>query len=226
MRDRPSPGSLDDEAEAGTASPPRVPRRAVLKVMGTLGAVAAALPLALSPLRSLFRWAPTAFADTGLAEAHLATVLALADVMVPSAYAGPSLDDHARARSVVRDSLERLVAGNSGTIADLRAAAALLDARSGAGHGQPFASLTLADRRALVEGLLEPFRRRDALRRVYYRVAPAGRQVRRLWHGACVPILAGFYASALGWEVVGYEGPPGQCSNLVDYTLPVKRIPS
>jgi hypothetical protein len=228
MREGPSPGSLDNGANGGSTPRARtVSRRMFLRASAAVGALLAALPLALSPLRSLLRGGqPLAAGGRGLVEAHLATLLALADVLLPSVYAGKRPDDHSRARSVVREALERLVADDSESASDLEAAVELLDTRSRAGKGQPFASLALSDRRTLVEGMLEPFRTRGGLRKVYYRVSPNGRGVRRLWYGACLPILSGFYASALGWEVVGYRRAPGVCSNLVDYTGPVEREPA
>ncbi len=174
----------------------------------------------LHALGSMPRGAEAAVGAAGLAAGELETLRAFGFVLVPSSFAAP---DGARAdatRDVIDATLRGMTSDSPDLVRTLRAGAAVLDARSGAAHGTAFAVLDGERRRRLVEGLLRPYTTRNLFSNPYYYLTEDGRRVRSLWSTVAQPVIAGFYTSRLGWQIVGYPRRPGECSNLTDYQLP------
>jgi gluconate 2-dehydrogenase subunit 3-like protein len=145
---------------------------------------------------------------------ELKTLMAFSQVLIPS----PAVPGGADA--VIHGILKQQ-ASESSSAAQLRAAAAFLDAKSFGELRLPFAALDLERRRRLVGDLLRPYTTRTLFANPYYYLTGTGRSVRRLWSSVAKPIMVDFYASPLGWRVVGYSRQPGECSNLTDYQFPV-----
>ena len=190
----------------------RVSRRSLVG-----GALAGSLALLLHVPRSWLgaraaRAQSNADGAPAIDEGERATLTAFSRVLIPSAFAGPGrgaapvvaaiLDDHA-------------------ADAAFRSAAAFLDGKSAAAYTVPFAGLDPARQRALVQSLLTPATTQSLILNPYYYVSEEGRALRRLWRLVAKPIIADFYASPLGWQVVGYARRPGQCANLSDYQHPI-----
>jgi hypothetical protein len=148
-------------------------------------------------------------------EGELTTLVRFAEVLYPSAVAeDPRLADEAA--GVTRDVLERLGRQVPGKLAEFRLGAALLDGAARDAHGAPFASLTLEQRRALVDPLLRPVA--EASRPMRAALCLVGyRSHWRLWHHVGKPILGGFYRSSAGWRFIGYPTRPGECSDALGY---------
>ena len=199
----------------------RISRRRFLGGAGLTGLFAIALhhPIARF-LRTVLRPAAAATVAEPLSDDELKTLRALSDVLIPSAFtAKPSAADDGQATAVelvMRDILHAYARDP-----EFRAAAAFLDRRSGADHQLRFAALDIERRRRLVERLLQPYTQRTLFSAAHYYLTADGRAVRSVWHSVAKPIMVDFYASSLGWRVVGYSRQPGECSDLVDYQSPV-----
>jgi len=127
------------------------------------------------------------------------------------AFAGVLLGERPLSAAARRELLSHIVdrvSASDGMLALYRQTAALLDRLAGA----PFSTFEIDKRLALVvrhrlvpsRGRVEP--RDDAARAVRTRVAP--------------DLIAGYYASPIGWALVGYVVFPGRCGDLVRYTRP------
>jgi hypothetical protein len=151
--------------------------------------------------------------DARVSDGQSATLMAFAEVLIPSSMMTATTYGASTTLSAIIDAHAAEDAFRSG--------AAFLDRRSVARDGAAFASLDLERRRALVGELFTAPVTRTLSLNPYYYFTDEGRQVRRLWRQVAKPIIAGFYISSFGWQVVRYPRSPGQCSNLVDYQFPV-----
>jgi hypothetical protein len=137
-----------------------------------------------------------------LSDTEKEVLLAFAEVLVGdrplAAPARAELLSHIAARVIAREDM----------LALYREAAALLDRLA----GSPFSTLTLRDRHDIVvrHDLVPsrgPLPRTEGVARAIGRhVAP--------------DLIAGYYASPMGWAVVGYGTFPGRCGDLGRYTRP------
>jgi len=163
-------------------------------------------------LGSILRVATDGEPSPGPVSDHeMKTLNALGQVLIPSSISS-------------KDSIEGILkqqAARPSSAAELRAAVAFLDAKSFGDLRLPFAALDLERRRRLVDDLLRPYTTRTLATNPYYYLTGAGRSVRRLWSAVAKPLMVDFYASPLGWRLVGYSRQPGECSNLTDYQLPL-----
>jgi hypothetical protein len=191
-------------------------RRGVLAAFVWGGGLAAALVVRsrLHPagLWSAFAAAP-AWADGPLDQHHLETLIALGHVLLPSSFSAQGPAAGAVIADIVNQHLTRVAAAG----AAFRDAAALLDEVSMGRYAVGFVWLDLDTRRQLLADILTPYTARRLFTRPYYALTSQGDRIRRLWSDVSQPIVVGFYTRPEGWQVVGYERRPGQCSNLIDY---------
>jgi hypothetical protein len=148
-----------------------------------------------------------------IAEGESATLVAFAEVLLPSSVTAATTYGASTTLTSIIDA--------HATDDAFRSAAAFLDRRSIARDGAAFASLDLESRRTLVRELFTAPVTRSLSLNPYYYFTDEGRQLRRLWRQVAKPIIAAFYTSPFGWQIVRYPHPPGQCSNLVDYQFPL-----
>ena len=135
-----------------------------------------------------------------LSDTEKATLLAFTEVLVGDrplpVPARAELLSHIGARVIAREDM----------LALYREAAAVLDRLAGA----PFSKLAMRDRRDIVARHdLAPSRARIP------RPEGVANAIRR--HVA-LDLIAGYYASPMGWAVVGYGTFPGRCGDLGRYT--------
>lgn len=157
-------------------------------------------------------------ASSGVGEltaAEVQTLAALSDVLLPSRLAG---NDEAR-RTIEEVALE-LARDVPGQRLELQRGVALLDERGRRQHGRDFASLSLAERRALFDEIVAPMVRSGAVGKGLRYVFANGRDVWRLWRFVARGLMVGFYASPFGWRLVGYAPSPGSCPGLDYYQGP------
>lgn len=137
-----------------------------------------------------------------LSDAESETLLAFAELLVGDRPLSPP------ERSELLSHIADRARASADTVARYRETAALLDRLA----GLPFATLGMRERFDLVARHdVAPSRARvrhpdDAAQMVRTRVAP--------------DLIAGYYASSMGWAVVGYGVFPGRCGDLVRYTRP------
>lgn len=157
--------------------------------------------------RSLHAWfatGPAAVAPTALSEADLDDIVAFAEIVVGG---GPL---PATERGMLVEHLhDRQTQGDQYRVDLFRTTARLLT-RLG---GSRFATLDAAERAALVTrhrlavaDALPGEAVGDAVRAVRTRLVP--------------DLIGAYYASAAGWNVVGYRVFPGRCGDLTRYTRP------
>ena len=151
-------------------------------------------------------------ADAGRSDGEAATLMAFAEVLIPSSMTA--------AASGASTALRALIDAHANDDA-FHSGAAFLDRRAVASGGTAFANLDLESRRALIRELFTAPVTRTLSLNPYYYFTDEGRQRRRLWRQVAKPIIAGFYIGPFGWQIVRYPRSPGQCSNLVDYQFPV-----
>jgi len=156
-----------------------------------------------------------------LTDHELMTLMAFSQVLIPSSLVpkGASSAAPGGAEAVIQGILRRQ-ASEASSAAELRAAVAFLDRKSLSDLRLPFAALDLERRRRLIGDLLRPYTTRTLFANPYYYLTANGQSVRRLWSSVAKPITVAFYASPLGWRLVGYPRQPGECSNLTDYQFP------
>lgn len=190
--------------------------RALLSRRSVMGGAVAGTALLLSQRLSsrAARAQSDAMSGAGrTAAGESATLLAFAEVLIPSSVKSAAASDASTTLTAIIEA--------HATDDAFRSAAAFLDRRSLARDGTAFAGLDLERRRALVRELFTAPVTRTLSLNPYYYFSDEGRQLRRLWRQVAKPIIAAFYLSPIGWQIVRYPHPPGQCSNLVDYQFPV-----
>jgi len=189
-----------------------ITRRGFLGGAGLTGILAV---LAQNPLGRLLAATVRAATDGvpspgPLTDHEVETLRSLGQVLIPSSISS-------------KDGIDGILkqrAAYPASATELRAAVAFLDTKSFDELGLPFAALDLERRRRLVGDLLRPYTTRTLATNPYYYLTGTGRSVRRLWSAVAKPLMVDFYASPLGWRVVGYSRQPGECSNLTDYQFP------
>ncbi|HTY16821.1 MAG TPA: gluconate 2-dehydrogenase subunit 3 family protein [Myxococcota bacterium] len=152
-----------------------------------------------------------------LSAEQIAALRALAAVLVPSRYA-----ENEEALSASSDFARELSRDVPGYRLEFERAVALLDARSRSRYGREFASLGLNERRELVDDVVGGMVRSGPVGRGLRYVLSDGRDVWRLFRFAARGLMVGFYASALGWRLVGYPNPPGDCVGLAEFQQPAQ----
>ena len=80
--------------------------------------------------------------------------------------------------------------------------------------GRRFSSLDLDARR----DVMTRHRLTSAVVRPGENVGPHAEDLRRVRTGAVRAMIADYYRSSAGWGIVGYDTPPGTCSDLTRYT--------
>jgi hypothetical protein len=208
-----------------------ISRRGFLLLLGGIGSLGAAALLFRDSISTVLRRLDLdVSAGTGTLTGHNSrTLSAFGDVLIPSSFAletPAAQPPKGSAQAEILESLQLLAAEEPGFWLEARAAVELLDRLSKAEHLLPFAELRLSDRRKLIDRIFRPYVTGQRLWRPYYLATIEGRRRRRVWLLVAKPILTAFYSSSLGWSMVGYQRRPGECSNLVDYTLPGQRTSS
>ncbi len=192
-----------------------ITRRRFLSALGSVGILAV---LVRKPLAQVAP--PTTAADTNpalLTSSELDVLTAFGRALVPSSFYSADAETATGADEIIRAILH-----NRSADPDFRDAAVLLDQTSARQYQMSFVALDFARQREIVHDLFEPYATRTFRSRAYYALTSDGRRVRHAWSSVAKAILTGFYESRLGWQVVGYAHPPGECSNLVDYQYPAR----
>ncbi len=143
-------------------------------------------------------------AKTGaLSTAEMDTLIAFGEVIVEGRTLAPT------ERRILADYIEDRTEKSAEHLWLYRMAASTLDRAA----GRQFASLGLWERRELIER--EGLGGRRAQSEADLGV-PA--TLRALWTRTVPDLIRGYYRSAAGWAVVGYETFPGRCGDLMRYT--------
>ena len=192
--------------------------RAIFSRRGFLSALGSAGIVALLVRKPLAQVAPTSAGGAdpaALTDSEHKVLTAFGRALVPSSFhtADPEVANGA-------EEVIRTIVHNHAGDQDFRDAAALLDQASTRRYQVSFVALDVARQREIVNDLFRPYANRTFRGRAYYALTSDGRRVRDAWSSVAKVILAGFYESRLGWQVVGYTRRPGECSNLVDYQYP------
>ncbi|MFQ5666138.1 MAG: hypothetical protein ACE5I7_06855 [Candidatus Binatia bacterium] len=198
----------------------KISRRNALLFLGGGAGTALVAVVVRGPARLLLQRAAATEHNAGrgtgrLSEPQLDTLAAFGQVLIPSGFAASG----SAADTLIRRTLEER-ATEPATAAEFQEAVAFLDRRSFTGYKLPFVKLAMPDRRQLANDLLKPYTTRTLLSIPRYHLTAGGRRVRHLWHSVATPLIARFYTSSFGWQVVGYARRPGECSNLIDYQFP------
>jgi hypothetical protein len=135
-------------------------------------------------------------------------LLAFGEVLVAGAVPLPASE-----RALLREHVDHRLGQGGGYYVDLYRTTVALLRRLG---GARFGLLDPAERVALVSR----FRLGVADVRPGESLGAFSEDVRAVRTRAAPDLLAGYYASAAGWAVVGYGSFPGQCGDLARYTRP------